>query len=909
MTAPVASLRGVSHRYGATLALDGVDLEIPAGTMAGMIGPDGVGKSTLMGLVAGVIRLQRGALRTLGGDMAEKAHRDRVCPRIAYLPQGLGRNLYMDLSIQENLDFFGRLFGQGARERARRIGTLAQATGLGPFLDRPAGQLSGGMKQKLGLCCALLHDPDLLLLDEPTTGVDPLSRRQFWDLIGAIRAERPDLSLLVSTAYMEEAERFQWLVAMNAGRILAQGSPGQLKAAHGAATLEDAFVALLPADQRGRPGGGAMPPRPSGTRAPVIVAEHLCRRFGAFTAVDDVSFSIEPGEIFGFLGSNGCGKTTTMKMLTGLLPASAGQAWLFGQPVTGDTPATRRRVGYMSQLFSLYGELTVRGNLTLHAHLFQLPPDRIRPRVRALIASFGLEPYLDLVAERLPLGVRQRLSLAVALIHEPEILILDEPTSGVDPVARDEFWDHLARLSRQERVTIFIATHFMNEALRCDRISLMHAGRVLTQGAPGEIQARTGEPTLEAAFIGLIEAAADPSAWARPAPGGPAWTGTAAPRRPGRFSLGRMLAYSRRELLEVLRDPVRLAFAFIGSAVLFVIFGFGISTDVDHVRLAILDQDRSPQSRSYAQAFTGSTVAFTPTPELTDRGSLETRMRGRDFSLAVELPPRFGRDLARGLQPEVATWIDGAIPSRAETIQSFVDGAHGTALARLAQAAPEAGPAGPGLRLAPHYRYNPNFISIYSIVPNVLAMLLMLIPAILMAVSVVREKELGSIVNFYVTPTTRLEFLLGKQLPCMAIGLLNYGLLTAMAVTVFRVPLKGSGLALALEAVLYVAATTGFGLLVSSVTRTQVAAVIGTAIISLLLTTQFSGMIQPVSTLHSGGRLLGEFWPSTYFMRSCIGAFTKGLGFSSMARDFLALALFGPAYLALGALALPKQEG
>ena len=277
MTAPVASLRGVSHRYGATLALDGVDLEIPAGTMAGMIGPDGVGKSTLMGLVAGVIRLQRGALRTLGGDMAEKAHRDRVCPRIAYLPQGLGRNLYMDLSIQENLDFFGRLFGQGARERARRIGTLAQATGLGPFLDRPAGQLSGGMTQKLGLCCALLHDPDLLLLDEPTTGVDPLSRRQFWDIIGAIRAERPDLSLLVSTAYMEEAERFQWLVAMNAGRILAQGSPGQLKAAHGAATLEDAFVALLPADQRGRPGGGAMPPRPSGTRAPVLVAEHLCR--------------------------------------------------------------------------------------------------------------------------------------------------------------------------------------------------------------------------------------------------------------------------------------------------------------------------------------------------------------------------------------------------------------------------------------------------------------------------------------------------------------------------------------------------------------------------------------------------------------------------------------------------------
>src|SRR5690606_36181425 len=419
------------------------------GQMLGLIGPDGVGKSTLLGLLAGARKLQSGEISVLGGSMAEARHRAGVYARAAYMPQGLGKNLYMELSVAENLDFFARLYGHDAAERRRRMDRLLRATGLDPFPDRPAGKLSGGMKQKLGLCCALIHDPDFLILDEPTTGVDPLARRQFWNLIDEIRADRPQMSVLVSTAYMEEAERFEWLVAMDAGQILSSGTPAELRAQTGTEDLESAYVSLLLPEKRGSETGLHIPPRTSLGGSPAIVAKGLTRRFGDFTAVRDVSFEIERGEIFGFLGSNGCGKTTTMKMLTGLLPASEGEAWLFGEPVDATNIETRKRVGFMSQNFSLWGELTVRQNLMLHARLFHLPAEEIGPRIAALLAQFGLGAHTDAISASLPLGLRQRLSLACAIVHGPDMLILDEPTSGVDPVARDEFWALLVDLSRR----------------------------------------------------------------------------------------------------------------------------------------------------------------------------------------------------------------------------------------------------------------------------------------------------------------------------------------------------------------------------------------------------------------------------------------------------------------------------
>ena len=455
----VVAVRGVQLHYGSTQALAGIDLDIPAGRMVGLIGPDGVGKSSLLALVSGARALQQGSVVVLGGDMRSAAHRTAVCPRIAYMPQGLGRNLYPTLSVEENLQFFARLFGHDAAERRRRIDSLTDSTGLRPFLDRPAGKLSGGMKQKLGLCCALIHDPDLLILDEPTTGVDPLARSQFWDLIERIRRERGQMSVLVATAYMDEAQRFDWLVAMDAGQVLATGTPREMLERTGAASLEAAFIALLPEERKRGHQPVEIAPLALGDDADVAIeAQGLTMRFGDFVAVDHVDFRIRRGEIFGFLGSNGCGKSTTMKMLTGLLPASAGEAWLFGQKVDPRDIDTRRRVGYMSQAFSLYGELSVRQNLVLHARLFHVPEPEVPARVQAMVERFGLQEVLDSLPESLPLGLRQRLSLAVAMVHQPEMLILDEPTSGVDPVARDNFWRLLIELSRRDRVTIFIST-------------------------------------------------------------------------------------------------------------------------------------------------------------------------------------------------------------------------------------------------------------------------------------------------------------------------------------------------------------------------------------------------------------------------------------------------------------------
>jgi len=623
--AVAARLDAVSHRYGKTIALDDVTVSIPGGCMVGLIGPDGVGKSSVLSLIAGARKIQSGRVQVLGGDMADAAWRAELCPRVAFMPQGLGRNLYPDLSVRENIEFFSRLFGQSRTERRWRITELLAATELAPFADRPAKKLSGGMRQKLGLCCSLIHDPDLLILDEPTTGVDPLSRRQFWELIDLMRARSAGMSVVVATAYMEEAERFDWLIAMNAGQVLASGSPAALKRAHDTDTVEEAFIAMVPETQRRGHTVLRVPPRPAGDGQPVIVARDLTCRFGTFTAVDRVNFTIERGEIFGFLGSNGCGKTTTMKMLTGLLPATSGQALLFGRPVDAADKDMRRQVGYMSQSFSLYTELTVRQNLSLHAHLFHLPADHAKARIAALVGQFGLGAYLDKRTLDLPLGIRQRLSLAVAIVHEPEILILDEPTSGVDPLERDRFWGLLIDLSRNQGVTIFVSTHFMNEAARCDRISMMDSGRVLATGTPAELVKARGVATLEDAFIAWLEDTRPHTKRLVVAPPHPTQDRDAAFERRW-FSLQRMLAYSIRESLELLRDPIRLAFGLVGTALLMLVFGFGVSTDVNNLTFAALDRDQSTESRAYLEELRGSAY-FIEKKAIVDYQDLETRLQ------------------------------------------------------------------------------------------------------------------------------------------------------------------------------------------------------------------------------------------------------------------------------------------
>jgi ribosome-dependent ATPase len=926
MTDPVvARIEGVSHRYGTTFALNELTLEIPAHCMVGMIGPDGVGKSTLLALISGVRKIQTGEVMVLDGDMADESHRRASYGRIAYMPQGLGRNLYPTLSVFDNIDFFGRLFGQGAAERRARIGALLKATGLDPFPDRPCGKLSGGMKQKVSLCCSLMHDPDLLVLDEPTTGVDPLSRRQFWELIESIRVRRPHMSVIVATAYMDEASRFDWLAAMDEGKIIAHGTPKEMLAKTQKTTLDDAFIALLPPEKRGLHEEVLVRPRvETEDKTPAIEAEGLTRRFGDFVAVDHVSFRIGRGEIFGFLGSNGCGKTTTMKMMTGLLPVTEGTARLFGKPMGADDMEARQKVGYMSQAFSLYAELTVRQNLDLHAQLYHLPANEIEGRIKELLERYDLKNVANAKPESLPLGVKQRLQLAVAVLHRPPILILDEPTSGVDPVARDAFWRTLIDLSRNDGVTIFLSTHFMNEAERCDRISLMHRGRVLAVGAPKGLVKDRGSASLEDAFISYLEEAAEPAETKRAVP---ASQSTAQPIKPAaepeanghpaasrasrRFDLRRLWAYARRETMELLRDPIRLSFAFIGPAILMFAFGYGITFDVENLKYAAFDQDRTPESRRLLESFSGSHY-FSERPPVSSTAELEQRMRSGELAVVVEIPPGFGRDLASLHSPEVAFWIDGAMPFRGETTKGYVTGlvlryVQDLLLERFGPNAPANVYLG-SLNIESRFRYNQAFKSVFSMVPSVIVMMLVLIPAIMAAIAVVREKETGSISNFRSTPISKFEFLFGKQVPYVAVGMLTFTLLLLMAFFVFKVPVKGSLVALALGALLYVFSTCGFGQVVSTFTRTQVAAVFATTVLSVIPTVNFSGLLVPVSSLTGQGRVIGLMFPAAWFQPISVGTFTKGLGVSDLGFNAFILAVFAVSYVIVAHTVLRKQE-
>ncbi len=911
----VASVRQVRLRYGDVIALDGIDLDIPAGRMVGLIGPDGVGKSSLLSLLAGVRIIQKGTVEVLGGDMASKAHRKQVCPRIAYMPQGLGKNLYPTLSVEENLQFFARLFGHGAAERRQRINGLTQATGLFKFLSRPAGKLSGGMKQKLGLCCALIHDPDLLILDEPTTGVDPLARAQFWDLIDRIRADRPGMSVIVATAYMDEAQRFDWLAAIDDGNVLATGTPQELLERTSSLNLEEAFIRLLPEEKKRGHQAVVIPPLPDdGADDIAIEAEELTMRFGDFIAVDSVSFRIRRGEIFGFLGSNGCGKSTTMKMLTGLLPASAGRAWLFGHEVDPHDLDTRRRVGYMSQAFSLYSEITVRQNLELHAKLFSVPPKDIPGRVDEMVERFGLVDVLDSLPASLPLGIRQRLSLAVAMVHKPELLILDEPTSGVDPVARDAFWRLLIELSRRDRVTVFISTHFMNEAERCDRMSMMHAGKVLDSDVPARLVEKRGAKSLEEAFIGYLleaEGGGPVTPLSQPEAANHEDQFSAAPAEhggngAGGFSLQRMFSYLWRETLELQRDPVRATLALGGSLLLMFVIGFGITMDVEDLSYAVLDRDQTTLSQSYTLNLAGSRY-FTEHAPIVDYEDLDRRMRSGELSLAIEIPPGFSRDVLRGQNVQIGAWIDGAMPQRAETVQGYVQGMHQHWL--LAQASERGGAsAASNASVETRFRYNPDVKSLPAMVPAVIPLLLLMLPAMLTALAVVREKETGSITNLYVTPVTRLEFLLGKQLPYVGLAMVNFLLMTLLAVTIFGVPVTGSFFTLALAALIFSFAATGMGLLASAVTRSQIAAMFFAMIGTLIPATQFAGLIDPVSSLEGSSKFIGQIYPATHMISISRGVFSKALGLADLTGPLWSTLLSVPVILGAAVLLLKKQE-
>ena len=985
-------IRGLSHSYRGKTALDNITLSLPQGASIGMIGPDGVGKSTLLALIAGVKTIQKGSVRVLGADPARRREREALLPRIAFMPQGLGKNLYPTLSVHDNVAFHARLFGLNRREREERIARLLDATGLTPFAERAAGKLSGCMKQKLSLCCALVHDPELLILDEPTTGVDPLSRRQFWQLVAELRAENPGMTVLVATAYMEEAEQFDYLLALDAGRVLACRPMAEVLS--GGITLEAAYVAMLPAERRSPWHDEMLTPFAADPALPpAIEAEHLSKRFGDFIAVNDVSFRIAQGEIFGFLGSNGCGKSTTMKMLTGLLAASDGSARLLGKPVAAGNLETRMQTGYMSQAFSLYEELSVRQNLVLHARLYRIA--QAAAAIDGVLRQFELAEHADSLPAALPLGVRQRLQLAAACLHRPKVLILDEPTSGVDPAARDMFWQYLLQLSRQERVTIFVSTHFMNEAERCDRISLMHRGRVLAVGTPAELVQRQQAASLEESFIRFLEqdearesgqpesvetvaadkgqkqpentetgTASNLSGSLKPSDGGrqpenaaedvsgclngsqnadqkqpenlaraveavaeqrqpetpkpntannlsgslKSAKGSKQPEKPRprglRYWLAMVLTFALREGRELAGDRIRLMFALLGPLIYLFAGSLGISYDTDQLDFAVLDQDQSRYSRELVREFEGSAY-FRRAADLSRREDIAAELTATRVELVIEIPPHFGRDLLAQRRPQVAFYIDGAMPQQGENIAGYAQGiAAGYALSLYRTYGIQ--PAGADLDM--RFIYNPTFKSINALAPGFLMLALVMIPAMMTALGVVREKEIGSIMNLYSSPASSLQYLLGKQLPYVALSMGAYVMLVAVIVLVLDVPVKGSLAALTAGALCFVLATTAFGLLVSAFVRSQVAAIFAAAILAMIPAMNFSGMIYPFSTLSGSGYWIGRGFPASWFQMVGLGVITKGLLWRDVYPIFGVLLAFFLGYLLLAALLLKKQE-
>lgn len=544
------------------VALDGVSFKADKGTLSALVGPDGAGKTTLLRLATGLLTADAGDVMVLGLDAARSPQ--EIQNRVGYMPQRFG--LYEDLTVQENLDLYADLHGVNRIERQTTYKRLMEMTALGPFTRRLAGQLSGGMKQKLGLACALVRAPELLLLDEPTAGVDPLSRQELWEIINELVAEAKT-TVILSTAYLDEAERCGHAVVLHEGRVLAQGPPAEIaKLAEGCVFLadplagqaarglqarlldredivdavpdagrvrfvrarkeaagsnaisgepteprfEDGFMTLLQHKRGERAPASLALERPLESKTAIAVEVHdLVRMFGSFTAVDHINFEVKRGEIFGLLGPNGAGKTTTFRMLCGLLPATGGTLKVAGVDLRTARASARQHIGYVAQKYSLYGDLTVQENLDFFASAYGLRGAVRRRRIGWALEQFELGGHGDLTSGQLPGGFKQRLAMAAALLHEPDILFLDEPTSGTDPLARREFWRRITALGEQG-VTVIVTTHFMEEAEYCDRVAILDGGRIRAQGTPAELRRHVPEgreANMENAFIAIVEKA------------------------------------------------------------------------------------------------------------------------------------------------------------------------------------------------------------------------------------------------------------------------------------------------------------------------------------------------------------------------------------------------------------------
>ena len=951
-----------SDKGVATQALDSVSFEARRGALTALVGPDGAGKSTLMRLSAGLMTADSGDLSVLGIDIA--ADPQQVQSLIGYMPQKFG--LYQDLSVQENLDLYADLHGIGADERRDRYPRLMEMTALGPFVQRQAGRLSGGMKQKLGLACTLICSPELLLLDEPTVGVDPLSRRELWAIILQLVKDE-GLTVLLSTSYLDEAERCGHVIVLHEGKVLSHGRPDEVAelatgrvflaepppgrtprgmqarmldspdvidavpegghvrlvmAAEASGTtfdgasmtpararFEDGFMLLLRRITPDRPAVAMTLERHPAADGDQVVVEvkDLVRHFGAFTAVDHVSFAVRRGEIFGLLGPNGAGKTTTFRMLCGLLPPTHGTLRVAGVDLHRARAAARQQLGYVAQKFALYGDLSVAENLDFFASAYGLRGARRRERIAWALKQFELEPLMRQPSGLLPGGYKQRLAMAAALLHEPEILFLDEPTSGADPLARREFWRRITSLAEQG-VTVIVTTHFMEEAEYCDHVGILDHGRVLAHGTPAEIRRYAPveegrESRMEDAFIAIVAAG-------RKVEASPPVQLQVTARRPFTIDgtpdltarVWRIWALVKKEVRQILRDPSSIAVGVVMPVLLILLFGYGLTLDVKNVPVAVVLEDTSPDAIELASTFQLS--PYFHAQLMTSMAQAEDLILASQVDGIIRIRPDFSRQMRSG-DAEVQILAHGRDANRARIIQGYAQGAVGQWNARRIAEGQNVS-SGPVV-VQDRLWFNEANESRYFLVPGLIVLVMTVLGALLTALVVAREWEQGTFEALFVTPIRAGEILLSKVLPYLGLGIFGLVLCLLAAKFLFQVPFLGSLWVLSLGSLLYLLVALGMGLLISSTVKAQFVASLIVVVAAFVPALMLSGFLFELHNLPAAVRLLSYLFPARYYVALLQTVLLVGDVWSVILPNLAVLAGMAILLLALTRLGLKKQ--
>ena len=936
---PVIKLNNVTKQFSpdGPSAINQISARIPGGKVTGLVGPDGAGKTTLLRLIAGLLVPDAGNIKVGGCDPTDRG--STIHQFVSYMPQKFG--LYEDLTVMENLNLYGDLRGVTGVERRMSIEKLLSFTSLCPFISRPAGKLSGGMKQKLGLACSLIQRPKILLLDEPSVGVDPLSRRELWQMVYELVGD--GITVVWSTAYLDEAERCFDVLVLNEGQLLYQGPPSELTLSNKGRTFlvtlpenqrrqfasralqdprvidsviqgqsvrlimrepidslsgfgdefkaepctprfEDAFMSLLggvPKD-RALQASGSKPEIRNGDDEPgevVVEARGLTKKFGIFTAADKISFQVRKGEVFGLLGPNGAGKSTTFKMLCGLLKPTSGDAKVAGIDLLKAPAQARERMGYMAQKFSLYGDLSVRQNLVFFGGVYGLVGQQLDKAVQRTIEEFQLNEFVETNAGELPLGFKQRLSMACATMHQPQILFLDEPTSGVDPITRREFWVRINAMV-ERGVAVIVTTHFMDEAEYCDRVALIYQGRMIATDTPDGIKKSTQsdhlpEPTLEDAFITLIERNMHETAASTHKEDSPKQSASTHGMDAGLTGgkLLRILSLVRKETYQIIRDPSSLIIAFVLPLMLLFLFGFGVSLDLSNVPIGVVIEKQSPQARSLLFAFQSS--RYFTVQQAQDRRQLEPLLVGGRLGAVVIIPAEFAKQLQAGHSNPLQVLVRGTEANTGELVLNYIEGAWRT---WLIQEGLQRGQAIENSPISIHSRvwFNEEVESNAAILPGSIAVIMTLIGTMLTSLVIAREWERGTMEALLATPVTRFEILLGKFIPYFMLGMSALALVTVTSTQVMGIPFRGSLWALTIVSAVFLSFALGLGMLISTVTRNQFVASQISLIVGFLPSFLLSGLVFEIGSMPMAIRILTRFLPPRYFVSSLQTLFLAG---------------------------------